>query len=228
MEDQGSGNNTAGRPLLIASGAGGSQTTGGAGADLYFDAGDAGGSGNNDGGSIFITPGSATGAGQDGVFGIFDTTQTENLGIMHDLTDVILANSAVGGGFSFQDDSFAEIFFMDGAEVAYSGRMLDNQGTDIASANDLTLGADGNSFEITGTTQVNAITTANWKNGSKITLLFTSTPTVKHNTAGGGGTAVILLAGAGDFAATAGDTLTLLLSEIGGTQAWREVARTAI
>lgn len=108
------------------------------------------------------------------------------------------------------------------------GRMLNKQGADVASANDLTLGEDGNSFEITGITQVNAITTARWQNGSIVCLLFTSTPTVKHNTAGGAGTVPILLAGAADFAATAGDTLTLLLSEIGGTQAWRQVSNAAI
>ncbi len=107
-------------------------------------------------------------------------------------------------------------------------RLRAAQGVDVASANDLTLGTDGNCFEITGTTQINAITTANWTNGSRITLLFTSTPTVKHNTAGGGGTAVILLAGAADFVATAGDTLSLIYSEIGGTNAWREVSRAVI
>lgn len=107
-------------------------------------------------------------------------------------------------------------------------RNQDQQGADIASANDLTLGADGNSFEITGATTINAITTTNWQNGAVVTLLFTSTPTVKNNTAGGAGTAVILLALSVDFIATAGDTLTLRLSEIGGTQAWREIARTII
>lgn len=111
---------------------------------------------------------------------------------------------------------------------AFTGRILESQGADVASANDLTLGADGNAFEITGAVQINAITTTGWINGSTVTLLFSSTPTVKHNTAGGAGTAVILLSGAVDFSATAGDTLMLKLSEIGGTQAWREIARTAI
>lgn len=110
----------------------------------------------------------------------------------------------------------------------FDGRQLNAQGADVASANDLTLGLDGNTFEITGTTQINAITIANWQNGTLVRLLFTSNPTVKHNTAGGAGTAPILLAGGVDFGATAGDGLTLLLSEIGGTQAWREQGRTVI
>lgn len=117
---------------------------------------------------------------------------------------------------------------VDQGNARFDGRILGSQGADIASANDLTLGGDGNSFEITGNTQINALTTTNWQNGSVVTLLFTSNPTVKHNTAGGAGTAVFLLSGSADFGATAGDTLTLILSEIGGTQAWREIARTAI
>lgn len=112
--------------------------------------------------------------------------------------------------------------------ATFSGRVLEFQGADVTAANNLTLGANGNSFEITGATQINAITTAGWQNGSKITLLFASTPTVKHNTAGGAGTVIILLSGAADFVASAGDTLTLLLSEIGGAQAWRQVASAVI
>src|SRR5574343_276698 len=98
-----------------------------------------------------------------------------------------------------------------------SGRLLEKQGADVASANDLTLGSDGNTFEITGATQINAITTTGWQNGALVTLGFSGTPTVKYNTAGGAGTAKIYLAGAADFSATANDTLTLRLMEIGGT-----------
>lgn len=112
--------------------------------------------------------------------------------------------------------------------VALTGRLLQSQGADVASANDLTLGGDGNTFEITGNVQVNAITTATWQNGSLVTLGFSGTPTIKHNTAGGAGTAKIYLSGAADFGATANDTLTLRLMEIGGTQGWYEVARTVI
>lgn len=102
-----------------------------------------------------------------------------------------------------------------------SGRFGKAKGANVAAANDLTLGADGNMFHITGTTQINAITTANWQAGSEITLIFDSTPTVKNNTAGGGGTAVILLAGGADFSATANDVLKLAYD---GTS-WYEVAR---
>ncbi len=139
---------------------------------------------------------------------------------------VFINDAPIAGANATITDAYA-LLVVSGSS-RFDGRVLLSQGADVASANDLTLGADGNTFEITGTTQINAITTAGWQNGTMITLLFTSTPTVKHNTAGGGGTAVMLLAGAADFSATAGDTLTLILSEIGGTQAWREIARAAI
>lgn len=107
------------------------------------------------------------------------------------------------------------------------GTIQVGQGGPVASANDLTLGS-GNVFEITGATQINAIVTGDWLGGAQVTLIFASNPTVKHNTAGGAGTAVILLAGAADFSATAGDTLTLVYSGISGVTAWREISRAVI
>jgi len=138
-----------------------------------------------------------------------DTDPNQWGSLRHDQSD-FTAGAGTGG------------FKMDGI------RLKESQGADVASANDLTLGSDGNVFEITGTTQINAIDTTAWVNGCVATLLFTSNPTVKHNTSGGAGTAVILLAGAADFSATAGDTLTVRLCEIGGTQAWREIGRAVI
>jgi len=137
-----------------------------------------------------------------------------------------ISGSPISGTNATITNSYS--FWIQGGASNFDGRVLESQGADVASANDLTLGSDGNCFEITGTTQINAITITGWKNGAIITLLFASTPTVKHNTSGGANTAVILLAGAADFSATAGDTLTLRLSEIGGTQAWREIGRAVI
>jgi hypothetical protein len=97
------------------------------------------------------------------------------------------------------------------------------KGSDVASANDTTL-SSGNYFDITGTTQINAIAVSGWQAGSEVTLQFDSTPTVKHNTAGSAGFASILLAGAVDFVAGTNDTLTLVYD---GTT-WREKCRTVI
>ncbi len=104
-------------------------------------------------------------------------------------------------------------------------RVLEQQGADIASANDVTLGNDGNTFEITGAVQINRIVNTDWQNGVKVTLLFSGAPTVKHNQATGGANIIILLAGSADFVAAADSRLVLKLCEIGGVQAWREISR---
>lgn len=77
-----------------------------------------------------------------------------------------------------------------------------------AAAGDLTV-PNANMIEITGNTQINAITVTGLQAGYTFSLSFTGTPTVKNNTAGGAGTAVILLAGGADFVASANDVLTL-------------------
>ena len=108
-------------------------------------------------------------------------------------------------------------------EVA--GSMGAQQGADVASANNLVLGIDGNAFEITGTTQINLIANTGRVNGAIVNLIFTSNPTVKNGQATSGSNITILLAGAADFVASSNDVLTLMLCEVGGTQAWREVCR---
>ena len=105
------------------------------------------------------------------------------------------------------------------------GRLQQKQGADIASANNLSLGTDGNAFEITGTTTINLISNTNWQNGSVIRLAFSSSLTVTNNAGTSGSNINILLAGGANFSATANDILTLMLCEIGGTQNWVEVSR---
>lgn len=98
------------------------------------------------------------------------------------------------------------------------------KGSDVASADEITLG-DGNYFDITGTTTINHITKTNWQAGSVVHLQFDASVTVTHNAASPTGTeASILLSGAGNFSATADDTLTLVYD---GTT-FRELARTVI
>lgn len=108
---------------------------------------------------------------------------------------------------------------------AFSGRNRDGQGADVASANNLALGSYGSTFSITGTTQINLLTTTGFLDGDVVRIIFTSTPTVKNGQTTSGSNVTILLAGAADFSATANDVLTLVLSTSGGTQAWREVGR---
>ena len=94
--------------------------------------------------------------------------------------------------------------------AVFLGRVNTSKGTDVVAANDLILGADGNVFKITGNTQINAVTTTNWTAGAQITLIFTGTPTVKHNTTGGAGTAPILLDGSVDLIAANNTVLGLV------------------
>ncbi len=106
------------------------------------------------------------------------------------------------------------------------GRMQWDKGANVAAANDLTLGTDGNLFTITGNTQINAITTANWQAGSEIAMIFTGTPTLKNNTAGGAGTATMLLAGRVDYTAAAGDYIAFIYDGTNWYETQRKLAAT--
>lgn len=92
----------------------------------------------------------------------------------------------------------------------------------VTAANDLTLGA-ANQNIVSGSTQVNALLTTGWGAGDCVTLIFTGAPTIKHNTSGGAGTAVMLLSGSTDFVAAANSALGF---EYDGTS-WQETFRKA-
>lgn len=94
------------------------------------------------------------------------------------------------------------------ANQTFSARMMIDRGADVASANDITLGADGQTFTITGTTNVQRIATASWNDGAIIALRFSSSLlSISHNTAAGGGFASILLKGDTAYMTSANDIL---------------------
>lgn len=66
--------------------------------------------------------------------------------------------------------------------VSIPGRMHNGKGADVASAATLTLGTDGNTFTITGTTNIDFITTTGWSIGVRILLYFPGALSVNHNT----------------------------------------------
>ena len=104
-------------------------------------------------------------------------------------------------------------------------RHCQEKGADVASADEITLGDLGDYFDITGTTTINHIDKTGWPEGARVFLQFDASVTVTHNAESPTGTeASILLAGAGDFSATADDTLHLVYD---GTT-WREISRTVI
>jgi len=89
------------------------------------------------------------------------------------------------------------------------GRELGTQGTDVASANDITLGL-GNYFDITGTTQVNRIAKAGWTAGSRVILQFDGVVTVKDAQAGDATWASILVSSSADYTSAAGSMVEIV------------------
>jgi hypothetical protein len=185
------------------------------------------------------TPGSADTVTISGVDNIITATGFNFFEIqapIYSNTSVVVTNAATlyisgaptaTGGGSITN---AYALWVDAGTTRLDGRLLCTQGADVGSGTSLTLGSDGNTFEITGTTQIDQIVITGWQNGSVITLVFNESVTVRHGIATSGANVTILLAGAGNFSATANDTLTLVLCETTAApgQAWRELARTVI
>lgn len=102
--------------------------------------------------------------------------------------------------------------------------ILVGKGSDVASADEITL-ADGNYFDITGTTTINHINKTGWQEGQTVILQFDASVTVTDDATSPTGTeASILLAGAVNFDATADDTLQLVYDGA----VFREISRTVI
>jgi len=91
-----------------------------------------------------------------------------------------------------------------------AGRFLESKGADVASANDLTLGEDGNYFDITGTTQINRISPTNWNAGSSFKVQFDGVVTIKDAQATGGGYNIILCDTSADIVTAAGTIVEFL------------------
>jgi len=107
------------------------------------------------------------------------------------------------------------------ADLIHTGRHQTDKGSDIASTGIITLGGDGNVFDITGTTTINEILATDWQAGSKIVLRFDGILTVTNNS---GGTNDILTADGANFVTAAGDKLYLFFN---GTD-WEEISRSVV
>lgn len=101
-------------------------------------------------------------------------------------------------------------------------RLQTSKGASVASAATITLGNDGNAFAITGTTAIDYITITGWDPGAIITLLFSTSVTLNHNTGApvAGTSAALLCFGAGNVSATANDAIQFIYD---GTT-WRQLA----
>ena len=86
-------------------------------------------------------------------------------------------------------------------ENAMSGNLKTAKGADVASATALALGADGNYFDITGTTTIATINTI--AVGTQVTLHFDDALTLTHS-------ADLVLPGGADITTAAGDEATFI------------------
>lgn len=174
------------------------------------------------------------GTGTTGAFNAYNASDPANSTIAQFAIDntntVLIRNNAAGtgtfGDISFQTDGTTErlrIVKTTGSSK-YSNRVQLKQGATVASANDLTLGSDGNRFQISGSTQINRLSNTDWQGGSEVTLHFQAAVTVKHNQAAGGAFVQIMLAGSVDFVAAINGRITLQYDSVDSK--WYEVART--
>lgn len=95
------------------------------------------------------------------------------------------------------------------ALTGITGQVEFAKGANVASANNLALGTDGNVFHITGTTQINLLSSTSWQAGSVVLLIFDGICTVKHNQGVSGANKPILLQGAVDYVTAANSMLVL-------------------
>ncbi len=104
--------------------------------------------------------------------------------------------------------------------MTMTGRFQTDKGSDVASpaGGIMTLGTDGNVFDVTGTNTINEILGTTWTLGAQIVLQFDGILTVTHVS---GGTNDIILGNAANMTTAAGNTLSLYFD---GTD-WVETSR---
>jgi hypothetical protein len=175
-------------------------------------------------GNEFIELGANNGTGFSGVLIQSNIANGYKFGLQANdgVNDVqILANAATG-----TISLSSPVTTISSEEIVMDGRLEQTQGGDVTSLSGaISVGTDGNAFELTGTNTITLISNVGWQNGSEITFVFTSTATLTDGTANSGTDIGMELAGGANFTGSADDVITLLLCEIGGTQRWREKCR---
>ncbi len=137
-----------------------------------------------------------------------------------DAATVYISNQPSGSNITFTNGPWA--LWVDAGESRFDGRVCQAQGANVASAATLTLGTDGNLFHITGSTNIDFITTTGWTSGSIIVLKFDGILTVNDKTASPpANTAPVDIAAA--YVSSSADTLTLVYDS--GDGFWTEIGR---
>ena len=129
-------------------------------------------------------------------------------------TAVIADNRMVRGDGGARGIQQTGITVSDNDEVRHAGTVEWDKGADIASGATLTIGTDGNAFDVTGAVTIGTISAK--PIGTRILLRFDGTPTLTNS-------ATLALLGGVDFVAVVGDLMELI-NETGGTS-WREIGR---
>lgn len=109
-------------------------------------------------------------------------------------------------------------------DVDISGSLLLSMGTSATAGADMVLTIDGNTFYVDGSTTIDSIVGSGWNQGTHVTLIFNSSPLVKHGVSGGFGGQKLLLAGSLDFQAALYSVLGLVFT---GTE-WQETFRKVV
>lgn len=112
-----------------------------------------------------------------------------------------------GGGLTIESNASAVIAIISSMGINLNGRITLSKGTDVASASNIVLGYGGNYFDITGTTDIDTISSSGFGGGSDVYLQFDGSLTVSHDTGGAGSS--ILLSGDQDLKTIAGTRLWL-------------------
>ena len=94
-------------------------------------------------------------------------------------------------------------------EFNKSSQNLGTEGPNATAANDLDIGIVGDLITVSGNTEIQRIVNTGFTAGTSRKLLFSGTPTVKHNQSVTAGFSTILVDGNTDYVATAGGVVDL-------------------
>lgn len=131
----------------------------------------------------------------DGIEASADVTDTANVTAAGALMDSELTNESAVKGIN---QALATTSNVDFNDVTLAGILKTGKGADVASAAALTLGTDGNVFDVTGNTTITSIAT--WHVGGIAILQFDGALTLTHHATD------LILPGGANIVTAAGDT----------------------
>ena len=189
------------------------------------------GTGTGLGGSVVIqvAPAGSTGSTQNGLVDVMEFMQDGRTKVHYPFIDSFSFSSIdINNRLAFDAAGLNTIDWSNKALISdwvsenfsVSKTLHTAMGSSIASANNLTVGV-GNSFIVSGSTQINQLDASTFTAGDTVVFLFSGSPKIKHGFSATGLFANFLLSGNADFQAHANSTLTVLFDG----SSWQEVSR---